>query len=64
MPMPPLTAEGGNAEKLFGAFPRGSAERIDRIAARQGISRSEFIRTAVLQLIEEEESREVAAQAS
>jgi len=64
MSMHPLTPEGGRAEKLFGAFPRGSAERIDRVAARHGMSRSEFVRTAVLQLVEQEESQEVAAEAS
>jgi metal-responsive CopG/Arc/MetJ family transcriptional regulator len=62
--MHPLTPEGGKAEKLFGAFPRGSAERIDRIAARRGMTRSELMRIAVLQLVEAEESQEVAAQAS
>lgn len=57
----PLTPDGGKAEKLFGAFPRGSAERIDRVAAKHGMSRSELVRIAVLQLVEAEE---VAAQAS
>jgi hypothetical protein len=62
----PLNPEGGKAEKVYARCPRGTNDRVDRLAARMGLSRSEYVRRALdLALAADEQpTKEVAAQAS
>jgi len=62
----PLNPEGGEAEKVYARCPRGTNDRVDRLAALMGLSRSDYVRRALDLTMEadEQSTREVAAQAS
>jgi len=53
----------GEAEKLYAKFVRGTGARVDELAARKGLSRSEYLRRALAAAIAADEAEE-AAQAS
>lgn len=52
-----LSPEGGRSEKLYGKFPRGTGDRIDRLAAERGLSRSAYLREVVLGACEADEAQ-------
>jgi predicted DNA-binding protein len=60
--MRPLNHQGGRAVRLAFRAPHELTTRIEHVAARQGLTVSQFIRLAVEQAFENDE--EVAAQAS
>ena len=62
----PLSPGGGRGEVISARYPLGTEDRVDHAAARLGLTRSEFVRRALLGALEvdPETSQEVAAQAS
>lgn len=64
-PMRRLSPENapGKAEKLYAKFMPGTSARIDELAARKGLNRSEYFRRALAAAIATDEAEE-AAQAS
>jgi hypothetical protein len=60
----PLTNTGGIADHVGTRLPRGSRARIDALVRDSGLTRGEFMRTAILNAIEDAERREVDAKAS
>ena len=58
MPTRPLNPEGGRAERLLFSVPHPWVERIDRLAERQEMSRSAYLRMLferVIDSIDEDE---------
>ena len=43
----PLSSAGGEAQKVYARFPEESIDRLDRLAARKGLTRSEYLRRAI-----------------
>jgi predicted DNA-binding protein len=59
-----LNSNGGKAEKVFARVPDADIDRLNRLAARQGLTRSEYVRRALEAAIAADEAQEVAAEAS
>ncbi len=64
IPQKPISPEGGESERLTIRLPRGCEARIDEVARQRGVTRSEYVRTALLALLDAEAPQEVTTQAS
>jgi metal-responsive CopG/Arc/MetJ family transcriptional regulator len=64
IPQKPISPEGGISERITIRLPRGCGPRIERMARQHGMTRSEYVRTVLLEVLNTESPQEVSAEAS
>jgi Ribbon-helix-helix protein, copG family len=64
MAQKPLSPEGGRAPFLRSRVAHADFDRLDRAARRLGLTRSEYVRSALLERLDRDEAEEATAKAS
>lgn len=64
MAQKPLSPEGGRGDLVAARLPRGSGDRIERVARQRGLTRSEYVRSVLQAAIEADEALKEDVRAS
>ncbi len=64
MAQKPLSPEGGEAAVLRSRVPHADFDRLDRAARRLGLTRSEYVRSALMERLDRDEAEGATAKAS